>query len=313
MRVLYLNENQVRELLPMAEAIRLVGEAFDELGRGQAQSHPRRRLILSTGSVLHSMAGAYGKYFGTKIYSTNPRYGAYFHFLLYDAATAKPLALMEANWLGQIRTGAASGLATDRLARADAKVLGMIGSGFQARSQMDAILAVRELEEIRVWSRSKEKCEFFVTEARDVPGIRIAGSAEECVRGADIVVTMTSAKDPVFESDWVSDGTHVNGAGTNIANRRELPAELLARASCIVVDSKEQAKIEAGDLILGLTPDQWDRVAELKDGRKRQSDSEITIFKSVGIGLEDVAVGGFVYERAISKGIACAGLGGVLP
>ena len=283
----------------MAEAIRLVGEAFDRLGRGEAQSHPRRRLILPTGSVLHSMAGACGKYFGTKIYSTNPRHGAHFHFLLYDAATAKPLALMEANWLGQIRTGAATGLATDRLARADAKILGIIGSGFQARSQMDGVLTVRKIEEIRVWSRSKEKCESFVTGAADAPGIRIAGSAEECVRGADIVVTMTSAKDPVFESEWISDGAHINGAGTNIANRRELPADLLARADCIVVDSKEQARIEAGDLILGLTPDQWDRVEELKDGRRRQSASEITIFKSVGIGLEDVAVGGFVYERAL--------------
>ncbi len=295
----------------MVEAIRLLGEAFDALARGEARSHPRRRLILPTGSVLHSMAGACGKYFGTKIYSTNPRFGAYFHFLLYDAETAKPLALMEANWLGQIRTGAATGLATDRLARPDAKVLGIVGSGFQARSQLDAILAVRKLEEIRVWSRSKEKRESFVTGAAEIPGIRAAASAEDCVRGADIVVTMTSAKDPVLASEWVSDGAHVNGAGTNIANRRELPAELLARAACIVVDSKEQARIEAGDLILGLKPEQWERVEELKDGRRRRSQDEITIFKSVGIGLEDVAVGGFVYEQALSAGIATPGPGPV--
>ena len=288
----------------MTDAIRLAGEAFEALARGDAQSHPRRRLILPSGSVLHSMAGACGKYFGTKIYSTNPSFGAYFHFLLYDAATAKPLALIEANWLGQIRTGAATGLATDRLARADAKVLGIIGSGFQARSQLDAVLAVRKLEEVRVWSRSKEKCEMFVNSRNLVRGLRIAGSAEECVRGADIVVTMTSAKNPVLESEWVSAGAHVNGAGTNIANRRELPAELLARASCIVVDSKEQARVEAGDLILGLEPDQWGRVEELQDGRRRQSGDGITIFKSVGIGLEDVAVGGFVYEQALSAGIA---------
>lgn len=288
----------------MTEAIRLTAEAFEALARGEAQSQPRRRLILPSGSVLHAMAGSYGKYFGTKVYSTNPRFGAYFHFLLYDAATAMPLALMEANWLGQLRTGAATGLATDRLARADAKVLGIVGSGFQARSQMDAVLAVRKLEEIRVWSRSKEKCESFVKGAPEAPGLRIAASAEECVRGADIVVTMTSAKEPVLASEWVSDGAHVNGAGTNIANRRELPPELLARASCIVVDSKEQAKLEAGDLILGLKPDQWERVEELKDGRRRLSTDEITVFKSVGIGLEDVAVGGFIYEQALRAGIA---------
>ena len=292
----------------MTEAIRLVGDAFNALARGEAQSHPRRRLILPTGSVLHSLAGACGKYFGTKVYSTNPKFGAYFHFLLYDAETAKPLALMEANWLGQIRTGAATGLATDRLARADAKVLAIIGSGFQARSQMDAVLAVRKIEEVRVWSRSKEKVEAFVTGGSGVAGIYplASASAEECVRGADIIVTMTSAKEPVLASEWVAAGAHVNGAGTNMAKRRELPPELLARAGYLVVDSKEQARMEAGDLILALTPEGWDQVGELKDGRLRQNEGEITVFKSVGIGLEDVAVGGFIYEQALARGIGAA-------
>jgi len=288
----------------MGDAIRLVDEAFDALGRGEAQSQPRRRLILPTGSVLHAMAGACGKYFGTKVYASNARHGVNFHFFLYDAATAKPLALMEANWLGQIRTGAATGVATDRLARRDAKVLAIIGSGFQAQSQMEAVLAVRQIEEVRVWSRKREKCERFVTSASGAPGLRISGSAEECVRGADIVVTMTSAKDPVLEADWVAKGAHVNGAGTNIANRRELPPELLARADYLVVDSKEQARIEAGDLILGLATEDWDRVGEMQDGRRRVSEDELTVFKSVGLGVEDVVAAGFIYERALALGSA---------
>ena len=123
------------------------------------------------------------------------------------------------------------------------------------------------------------------------------------MRGADIIVTMTSAKEPVLASEWVSDGAHVNAAGTNMAKRRELPPELLARAGYLVVDSKEQARIEAGDLILGLTPEGWGRVGELQDGRRRESEEEITVFKSVGLGLEDVAVGGFVYEQALASGL----------
>src|ERR1700694_1576598 len=135
--MLFLTEAEVRELLPMPEAIRLMRMAFHAFAEGEAQNQPRRRLILPTGSVLHSLAGAFGKYFGTKFYSTNPKHGAHFLFALYDAATAEPLALMEANHLGQIRTGAASGYATDLMAATDASVMAVIGSGFQAETQVD--------------------------------------------------------------------------------------------------------------------------------------------------------------------------------
>src|ERR1700674_1672023 len=128
--MLHLTESDVRDLLPMTEAIRMLPLAFEDLATVRAQNQPRRRLILSTGAVLHSMAGAFGNYFGTKFYSTNPRFGAHFLFALYDARTATPLALMEANHLGQIRTGAASAYATDLMANPGASVLGVIGSGF---------------------------------------------------------------------------------------------------------------------------------------------------------------------------------------
>src|SRR5438552_148371 len=152
----HFTESDVRELLPMRECVDVMRRTFEALAQGRAQNQPRRRLILETGSVLHSMAGAFLNYFGTKFYSTNPRYGAHFYFMLYDSKTARPLAFMEANHLGQIRTGAASGYATDLLSDPNADTLGIIGSGFQARTQVDAIRAVRSIKTVRVWSRSQE-------------------------------------------------------------------------------------------------------------------------------------------------------------
>src|SRR5215467_5085551 len=164
--MLYLSESDVLELLPMREAIDVMRRTFEALAHGRAQNQPRRRLTLESGSALHSMAGAFHNYFGTKFYSTNPRYGAHFYFFLYDAKTARPLAMMEANYLGQIRTGAASGYATDLLSNPDAKTLAIIGSGFQAYTQLSAIRAVRKIENVRVWSRSEEKRRGFCQKNR---------------------------------------------------------------------------------------------------------------------------------------------------
>src|SRR5580692_358906 len=187
--MLFVTEDQVRKLLPMRECIRLMREVFKGLRTGAALNQPRRRLYLPNGSTLHSLAGAWGKYFGTKIYSSNPKVGANFFFLLFDAETAKPLAQFEANWLGQIRTGAASGYATDLLSAPKAATLGVIGSGFQAAAQIAALREVRHLTDIRVWSRSEEKRNVFA----QTTGARAVASAEEAVRDADIVVTATFA------------------------------------------------------------------------------------------------------------------------
>jgi ornithine cyclodeaminase/alanine dehydrogenase-like protein (mu-crystallin family) len=291
--VFYLTEADVLELLPMREAIRLMRMTFEALAQGRAQNQPRRRLILESGSVLHSMAGAVGNYFGTKFYSTNPRYGAHFHFVLYDAKTARPLAMIEANHLGQIRTGAASGYATDLLANPQADTLAIIGSGFQARTQLDAIRSVRSMQTVRVWSRSEEKRRQFAEEC----SVTACDSAEEAIRGAQIVVTATNAKDPVLEGEWIAPGTLVNAMGSNIANRRELPADLVRRADVVAVDSLEQAKIEAGDLILA---DSWANVVELQNVQRHYEANHVCIFKSIGLGVEDVAAGAFLYELALA-------------
>lgn len=304
--MLILTEEDVRSLLPMPEAVRLVGEAFAAWGRGEAQNQPRRRLFLPTGSVLHSMAGACGRYFGSKVYSTNPKHGAWFHFLLYDAETAEPLALMEANWLGQIRTGAASGYATSLLSKPEASVVGVIGSGFQAASQVAAMRAVRPVSRVLVWSRSAEKRDAFAREH----SCDAVDTAEAAVRDADIVVTATNSRHPVFDAAWVGPDAHVNLMGSNHPERREAPGELLARADVLVADSVEAARIEAGDYLLGLDEAGWSRVRDLKTIQPKTTQhrhARLSVFKSVGLGLEDVAVAAHIYEQAIIPGRASPG------
>lgn len=295
--MLFITESQVKEVLSMQECVRLMREVFRDLRGGTALNQPRRRLTLPTGSTLHSLAGAWGKYFGTKIYSTHPKFGANFFFLLFDAETGRPLAQFEANYLGQIRTGAASGYATDILAAPNASTLAIIGTGFQATAQFEAIREVRSIKQVRVWGRDAAKRDEFAKRI----GAVSAETAEEAVRGAGIVATATSAKDPVIESEWIAAGTHVNAMGSNQAGRRELPSALIARADLIVVDSIEQAKIEAGDLLLA--PVDWAdrRIVELAQVERRPAAGKdgppVTIFKSIGLGVEDVAAAAFIYEQ----------------
>jgi alanine dehydrogenase len=294
--MLHVTEEQVRQHLSMEECVRIMRQTFLALRNGKASNQPRRRIVLDNGSTLHSLGGVYGKYFGTKFYSTNPKYGSHFFFFLFDSETARPLAQFEANYLGQIRTGAASGYATDLLAAPEAATVGVIGSGFQAQSQIDAIRCVRDLKEIRVWSRSLEKRDAFAAANH----ARAAASAEEAVRGADIVVTATYAKDPVIDDAWIvagDRGVHINAMGSNREQRRELPSRLIHRADLLAVDSIEVAKIEAGDLILA--PVDWNdrRIVDLAKIEHRPAGAPVTIFKSCGLGVEDVAAAAYVYER----------------
>jgi alanine dehydrogenase len=290
----------------MPVCIELMQTAFQRLAAGEAINQPRRRLILPTGSVLHYMAAGDGQYYGAKIYATNPRHGAHFLFLLYRAADAEPLAILDANNLGQIRTGAASGLATKFMAPAGASTLAIIGSGFQARTQLEATRAVLPFLEVRVWSRDPAKRAAFAAETNT----RAVETAEQAVRGAQIVVTATNAKEPVISSEWVAPGTHINVMGSNQANRREIPAELVHRADLIAVDSIEQARMEAGDLVMVLEEKDWSspRIVELKDvvaagASARRPPGQITLFKSIGLAVEDVIAAAFVYEQAQAQGI----------
>lgn len=279
----------------MKACVDIMRRAFEDMRAGRTRNQPRRRLILETGSVLHQMAGSWGNYFVAKIYSSNRKYGVLQMInLLYDSETGKPLAYLEANNLGMIRTGAASGYATDLLAASDASVVGVIGSGWQARGQVEAMRAVRPIKEIRVYSRKLEKAERFAEEFH----CRAVESAEEAVRDAPIVVTATSSKDPVVEAAWIKPGTLINAMGSNVANRREIPAELMQPPNRVVVDDLEQARIEAGDIILAGS---WDNVEELKDVQRGHDPARVTVFESLGIAVEDAAAAGYVYEQAVAK------------
>jgi len=309
--VLVLAESRVRELLPMAKAIELVESSFRHQAGGQARNQPRRRLQLGSSATLHTMEAvdlATG-FLGAKVYSTHPQTGAHFLVLLY-AADGRPLALLEANALGQIRTGAASGVATRFLARAEAGVVGLIGTGFQARTQLEAVALARRLSEVRVYSRSEAGRKQFAAEMSAVAGVEIApvDSAERAIRGCDIAITATTSREPVLLGEWLSEGVHINAVGGNHARRRELDAAAVGRASLVVADSIEQSKIESGDLLAAFELDAggWDRVVELADvvsGKcaGRRSDRDLTLFKSNGLALEDIAVAGYVYQAATEE------------
>jgi ornithine cyclodeaminase/alanine dehydrogenase-like protein (mu-crystallin family) len=249
------------------------------------------------------------KLVGMKIYTATAES---FHFvvLLFDAESGELLAFLEADHLGRIRTGAASGVATKHLARADASRVGLIGAGRQARTQLEAVALVRKLRAARVFSRDEQRRREFSREMSARLDLEVvpAESAEAAARFGQVVITATTSREPVIQGGWLQSGAHVNAIGANMANRREMDDATLKRAGLITIDSLEQAKEEAGDLILGIPGSgrDWDDVVELHEvvgGRKRRtSDEEITVFKSCGIALWDVVAAGYVYRQALAAG-----------
>jgi len=309
---LYLTESDVEKLLTMPDAMRAVEDAFRDLGQGSAINRPRQRVRVPNGTMHVMPAGMAARgYLGLKYYSGfRPKTRFWFHLL--DANNGDLLCVMQADRLGQQRTGAASGVATKFLARADAASVGIIGTGWQAASQLEAIAVARKLRVVKCYSRDEARRKKFAMEMQAKLGIetRDVDAARDAVRDADIIVTATNSRDPVLLGDWLAPGTHINAVGSNRADTREIDDAVINRANFICVDSIEQCKIESGDLILpiGRGMMTWDRVNELSavvagktQGRANRDD--ITLFKSNGIALEDVAVGAWVYERAREQGI----------
>src|ERR1700746_3304363 len=267
---LRLTEGDVRELLAMPAAIAAVEESFRRLAAGNAIVHPRQRLHIPGKSYLHYMAAAdaTGGYMGLNIYSS-AKEGLRFIVPLFNVTTGDLAAVIEADFLGQMRTGAASGVATRWMAREDARVVGIIGTGLQARTQLEAVSLVRKVGEVRVCGRDANRREGFAAEmsARLKVPVRSAANAEEAVRDADIVITSTTSTNPVVEGRWLKKGTHINAIGANFPQKRELDAEAVERCDVIAVDSREQSKLESGDLIQVFAQDdeRWNRVAEMAD------------------------------------------------
>ena len=310
---LVLKEDDIRNLLDMPAAVAAVEESFRRQASGDATLLPRRRLELPERTFLNDMAAAdrKGPWMGAKLYSV-ARGAAHFAVVLFRGDTGEVAALIEGDYLGQLRTGAATGVATRYLSREDSRVLGMIGTGLQARTQLAAVKEVRKLELVRAYSRTAERAAAFCQSMSEQLGVRVvpAATAEEAVRGADIVITATNSLKPVVQGSWFSPGTHVNAMGANMAKRCELDAEAVNRAALVAVDSIEQSKVESGDLIQAWGEDasKWERVCELAQiiggklpGRKNATD--VTLFKSNGIAIWDLAVAAEAFERAKKRGI----------
>lgn len=309
----FLTEAHVRQLLPMEEALAQVEACLHALGTGQARNQPRRRIRLSSG-MMHVMSAGDAElgFFGHKVYTTT-RKGAKFLITLYSSDDGRPLAVLEAGLLGAIRTGAASGIATKYLANTDASVLGVLGTGRQAPTQIQAVCAVRPIERVLVYSRNAERREAFAQEmaaSLDI-AVEAAGSAQAAVEPADVVAAITDSKQPVLAGAWLRPGAHVNAAGNNMLAEQEVDTEVLRRAWLIATDSLEGAQLECGDLLAAVDPGivHWEDVVEIGQivaGRhpvnNRPADA-ITVYESQGIAAEDLYAAVHVLRKAEAQGI----------
>jgi alanine dehydrogenase len=310
---LLLSEEDVKQILTMPMALAAVEESFRRLADGSALLHSRQRLHLPGKSYLHYMAAADATsgYMGMKIY-TSSGVGLRFLVPLFHVDSGELLALIEADYLGQIRTGAASGVATRLLARPDAARIGIIGTGLQSRTQLEALSLVRTITGVHAFSRNPEQRERFAKEMTAQLGLPVVAvaTALEAVRGADIVVTSTTSTDPVLDGSWLAPGMHVNAIGANFPQKHELDGAAIRRCDIIVADSREQSKMESGDLIQMYGDDKrrWSSVTELAEivaGKTpgRSNPEQITLFKSNGIAIEDIVVAGRIYELARERGM----------
>ena len=302
---LFLREADVEELLSPADAVEVVDACFGRMARGAVELEPRRRLGLEDGR-LHVMAAADLELHraGVKTYSGFAE-GVRYVFALFAADRPELLALIEADRLGQLRTGAASAVAVRHLARPGARTLGLIGTGWQAESQLACIRAVLpELERVVAYSRNAERLEEFCRRFDCEAGEYNRDAAEQ-----EVVVTITNSRDPVLRGEWLRPGALVCAAGANWIEARELDNAVLERATFVCCDSLEQARLEAGDLVEPVERGVLDwlevhELAEVVGGETagRQHDDDIVLFKSLGIAAEDVAAAAFVFDRAVERG-----------
>jgi alanine dehydrogenase len=310
---LHISEAEVRAVLTMPMAIDAVEAISRKQATGEVVVHPRRRFELPGGRFFHYMAAAdyTAGYLAMKQY-TFVRGELRFLVPLYEIASGELVSLIEADYLGQLRTGAASAVATRVLAQPNTRSCVVIGTGGQAHTQLEAIASIRRLESVKAYGRNAQRRAAFCAEMTERIGVPVhaAATASEAVRGAGIVCTATTASHAVLSGADLAAGMHINAIGANHAHKRELDDEAIASADVIVVDSVEQSRQEAGDLILAFKGDEscWTGVKRLSDvvAKKtsgRTSDSEVTLFKSNGIASWDLAVAMKVYELARQRNL----------
>jgi ornithine cyclodeaminase/alanine dehydrogenase len=314
--MLFLSDVDVERFLTMHEAIEAVEKAFKELSEGTAVLLPRTTLMLENGSIsqmsacLKKMKIATTKIFG--IFPDNVKYGlptTVATLLVNDLKTGKVIAVMDAAYLTAIRTGAVSGVATKYLARKDATIVGIIGCGAQGRTQALAMKEVREVEKIKVYDAVPNRKREFAEEMSKKLGIDITpvDSAEEATRNCDIIITATTSSEPVIKAEWLTSGTHINAIGSYYPHTRELDTKTIVKAK-VVVDLKEAALQEAGDIIIPIkegaitTGHIYAELSEVVSGKKagRVDDREITVFKTVGLAIQDAAATRLVIDKVLS-------------
>ncbi len=303
---LFLSESEVAALLTPADAVEVVEGSFRRMAEGEVEIAPRRRLRLREGGLADMAAVDLGlDLAGAKVYSAFSE-GAAFIVCLFDATSPKLLAIIEADHLGRLRTGAASGVAARHLARPGARTLGVIGCGSQAETQVACVRAgLPTIDRVVAYCRTPERLAEFCART----GAEPAESHREAA-GQDVVVTITTSKDPVVRGEWLGAGSLVIAAGANHASRRELDNVVLERAAFICCDWREQARVESGDLIDPVAAGvlDWLEVHELhevvaRELQGRQSEDDIVVFKSNGLAAWDVALGGEALRRARDRGV----------
>ncbi|MBC7778507.1 MAG: ornithine cyclodeaminase family protein [Proteobacteria bacterium] len=311
--VRYLSEADIRSVLTMPIALDCVERAFVARAHGRAVDIPRRR-TRQPGGHLHILQGAAPEIntIGYKAYYLRPDRSRTFLVHLIDHAQGNLEAMLEGDWMGQMRTGAATGVAARYLAREDASVVGLFGSGRHAVTQLEAVCAVRKIAQVKVFGRNVERLTRFCDEMskRVNTEVRPAASREDTVRGADIVVIMTRADEPVFDGAWLEPGQFIAATGANALNRREIDLTTVKRSDVIVVDSVEVAMGECGDLLAGVETGliYWENIPTLGDiiiGRRpgRTDARQITLYESHGMALQDLYTGRRVLELAVERGL----------
>lgn len=312
---LYLKEAEVKQVLDMPMALAGVESAHRDLAQGLALDTPRARTRLPQ-TVLHILQGALPAQgvIGYKAYTSN-RSGNRFLVHLFDAASGRLRAVVAADYLGMMRTGATSGVAARWLARPDSTIAGVFGAGWQAEGHVRAICATLPLAQVKVFSRKADKLQDFCRRLSEQTGIAVvpAQSAEDAVRGSDVVGTVTTAAQPLFDADWLEEGTHINAAGSNALIRQELSEATVRRCAVIAVDSVPTALAECGDLLPLLEKGRLHerQLLELGDviaGRRagRESAGQITLFESQGMAIQDLAVAWRVVQAAETRGLGVA-------
>jgi ornithine cyclodeaminase/alanine dehydrogenase-like protein (mu-crystallin family) len=320
LKLLVLSRSDVERMLSMQKCIELMEGALASLARGEVMLPLRPVLKIPESQNVFALMPAYSRSLnaiGTKLISVYPgNHGTPLDshqgvVMLFDAGTGSPCALMDAVSITAIRTAAVSAVATKVLARTDARVLAILGSGTQARTHLDAMLCARPFKSVRVWSRDTSHARAFAQEAarRHVVDVSVSESAEVAVRGADVVCTVTAARQPVLLGEWLSAGAHVNAVGASLATTRELDTEAVKR-SRVFVDRRESALNEAGDLIIPIQERAITEnhiVAELGEllagnAHVRRDARDVTLFKSLGLAIEDLACAVYLHEQARREG-----------